>query len=128
MKALMIVEMNNIAEIADAYSYKVAEQVACVVAERLKRHFPQGDVLARCGRKECIVSFADSASREILERQCRIFLEDVMGIGADGISLDCSIGAAIAQDGEQAVLMLVERADRALCTAMRAGNNQFVIV
>ncbi|MCI5874151.1 MAG: EAL domain-containing protein [Clostridiales bacterium] len=128
VKALMIVEMNNIVEIADAYSYKVAEQIACVVENRLKRHFPQGDILARCGRKECIVSFADSASREKLERQCGIFLEDVRNIGADGITLDCSVGVAIAQDGEPAVLILMEKADRALCAAMQAGNNQFVIV
>lgn len=129
VKALMIVEMNNIAEIADVYSYKVAEQISCVVAERLKRHFPQGDVLARCGRKECIVSFANSSiSREKLERQCHIFLEDVMDIGADGITLDCSVGVALAQDEEPAVLTLMEKADRALCAAMRAGKNRFVIV
>lgn len=128
VKAVMIVELNNIPEIADAYSFKVAEQIACIVAERLKRHFPQGDVLARCGRKECIVSFADSVVRENLERQCSIFLKDVMNIGADGIRLDCSIGASIAQEGETAVLMLVEKADRALCEAIQEGNNRFVIV
>lgn len=127
VKALLIVEMNNLAEIADAYSYKVAEQIACVVEERLKHHFPGGDVIARCDRREFIVSFADSASPENLERQCNTFLKDVTEIGANGIRLDCSVGAAVAQAGGTAVLTLMETADKALCAALQTGNNRFVI-
>lgn len=128
VEALMLVEMNNIAEIADAYSYKVAEQIASVVEERLRLHFPQGEVSVRCGRKECIVCFTDRISQERLKNQCSGFLEDVMRIGADGITLDCSVGAAIAQTEKTAVLTLLQMADKALYAAIGEGKNRFVVV
>lgn len=127
VKALMIVEINNFAEIADAYSYKVADQFAGVVADRLRHHFRSGNVMERCDRKEVIVSFADSVSKEKLEHQCNSFLKDVEVIGTDGIKLNCSVGVAMAQNQETAVLTLMETADSALAAALQDGGNRIVI-
>lgn len=128
VNAMIIVEMNNIHEIADAYSYKVAERITYVLAERLRERFPEGDILARYDKKEFVVRFTEMASREVLEKECQGLLDDVRDINKDGITLDCSIGAAIAPMADLEVFELMEKADKALYTAMQAGNNQFVIV
>lgn len=122
VKALLLVELNNLAELADAYTYKVADQIFYVVEGRLKRYFPQGDVIARSGIREFVVSFAGDVQAAELKRMCLAFLEDIRGIGADGIALDCSVGAALAGNGKKASLEMLELADKALCTALQEGS------
>ncbi len=127
VKALMVVGVSNLNEIADTYSYKAAERITCVVEERLKYYFPREDIIVRRGRKEFIVSFTEQVAQEKLKHQCTAFLKDVADIGADGITVDCYVGVAVAQEGESSVLALFQKADKAFCTALQAGSDRFVI-
>ena len=97
-------------------------QIFYVVEGRLKRYFPQGDIIARNGIREFVVSFAGDVQAAELKRMCLAFLEDIREIGADGIALDCSVGAALAGNGQKASLEMLELADKALCTALQEGS------
>ena len=127
IKALLLVEINNLSEIADAYTYKVAEQISYIVAERLKRHFAAGNIVARCSRREFVITFMEQLKEEELTLLCRLFLHDVGEIGADGIQLDCSIGAVIAKGDGESFAQMAELADQALYDALQKGKNQFAV-
>lgn len=128
VKALMIVELNNLSEIADAYTFKIAEQLTTVVEERLKHHFTQTNVIHRCDRREFIVSFTEHISCGNLKKQCNTLLKEIVNINVDGFRLECSIGAAVTQDEETEILTLMEKADKALYLALQTGKNQFIVV
>lgn len=126
-QAMLLVDINNIHEIADRFSHKIAEDVICVFADILKNCFHKSDILARYDRDEFVVFSVDTPSVEYLERHCKILLEETGRLGEDGIRLECSIGAALADRESRDVMELMENADRALFEAKQKGSNQFAV-
>lgn len=128
VNAMLIVEINNLSEIEDLYSYKVADRITVVIEKMLKSRFQKRDILTRHDKREFVVRFTDWTSREELEQQCRGLLQDIEDINGDGITLNCAIGVAMAPEADLEVFELMEKADKALYSAIQAGNNQFMIV
>lgn len=126
-QAMLLVDIDNIREIADRFSQKIAKDVICVFADILKNCFRKSDILARYDREEFVVLLVDTPSIEYLERCCNILLEETRKIGKDGIELKCSIGAAVTGQDSQEIMELMEKADRALFEAKQRGSNQFAV-
>lgn len=124
MQTMLLIDIDNIGDIAERFSHKVAEEVICVFADRLKNCFRKSDILARYDRDEFIVFMTDTHSIDFLEKRCEQLLEENKQIEDGGIELKFSIGGAISE-GE--VMELMEQADKALFEAKQKGINRFAI-
>lgn len=127
MQAMLMVDINNIREIADRYSHKIAEDIICVFADSLKNCFRKSDILARYERDEFIIFIVDAPSVEILEKRCERLLRELRRMNEGGIELECSIGAAISDKENRDVMELMEKSDKALYEAKQKGKNKYAI-
>lgn len=127
LQAMLMVDINNMHEIAERISMKVAEDVICVFADCLKNYFRKSDILSRYERNEFIVFMLHTPSAELLEKRCKQLLKETAKIGGGEIKLECSIGAAVSDKDNRDIMELMERADKALCKAKQKGKNQVAV-
>lgn len=125
-QAMLMVDINNIREIADRFSHKFAEDVICVFADCLKNCFRKSDILARYDREEFIVFMTDTPL-DALEKRCENLFNAARKMGEDGVELECYAGAAISDESGHGFMELMEKADKALYQAKQKGKNQFAV-
>jgi diguanylate cyclase (GGDEF)-like protein len=124
--AVLIIDLDDVKEINDAYGHGTGDELLSEIATRLAAVVATGGVAARFGGDEFAVMLPDVASpaaaRGFAEKLQRRLAEPAQ-LTADTISVGASVGLALGQPGMTAP-DLIRCADIAMYSAKARGKNR----
>ena len=129
--SVLLIDVDHFKKFNDNFGHVVGDQVLQLMAKVLRERVRDGDLPARYGGEELIAVLprADlAACKRVAERIRRTIADcNMAGRSADEVlpRITVSIGVAQFQPGES-MADLIERCDRALYLAKRAGRNRVV--
>ena len=129
---ILMVDIDNFKKINDAYGHPIGDRVLLAVAHKCRSLIRHGDFIARYGGEEFVIVLPHASLRNALEKArliCRTISDtryslDEVSTG-QVLTITVSIGVSIFQQGDTDKT-LIDRADRALYIAKRAGKNRVV--
>jgi diguanylate cyclase (GGDEF)-like protein len=126
--AVLMIDIDKFKGLNDTYGHPAGDQVLRQVAGAITAAVRDHDVPARIGGEEFAVLLRNpgpEVALEVGERVRRAVRDlDLGDIGVSGVSV--SVGVANATGPEEPIHALVDRADRALLRAKRAGRDRVV--
>jgi len=126
--AVLMIDIDKFKGLNDAYGHPIGDQVLKAVAGAITAAVRDQDVPARIGGEEFAVLLRNpgpAVALEVGERVRQAVRElDLRFIGVPGVSV--SVGVAHAASAEEPIDQLVERADKALLRAKRAGRDRVI--
>jgi diguanylate cyclase (GGDEF)-like protein len=126
--AVLMIDIDKFKGLNDTYGHPIGDQVLKRVADAITAAVRDQDVPARIGGEEFAVLLRNpgpAVALEIGERVRAAVRElDLRFIGVPGVSV--SVGVADAASAEEPIGDLIERADRALLRAKRAGRDRVI--
>lgn len=125
--AVLFVDLDFFKRINDTHGHACGDTCLQQVSEALRRELEPGDLLGRYGGEEFIVVLpgrnGDSA-RQVAERIRAAVEREQVECDGRKVPMTVSVGVATRLDREDAPGAAVERADKALYAAKRAGRNR----
>src|SRR5205085_11863168 len=128
--AFMLIGIDHLARINDAFGFDVADQVICDVAKRIRARLRGGDVLGRFSGnkfglvlKNCTVEDMNVAA----ERFLAAIRDEVVPTRSGPVSVTASIGAVSAPRYARNADEAINRAQESLDTAKRRRAGSFLI-
>lgn len=121
--AMLMIDVDHFKTINDTYGHAVGDDVLNLIAAHLRRSVRDGDVVARIGGEEFAVFLDGADARQAAGIGARI-CEGVSYCPSDAgpaVNVTLSVGVAVGEDDDRGA-SLVDRADRALYAAKRAGR------
>ena len=127
--ALIVMDVDDFKELNDEHGHSYGDVVLINLADRMKKFFRTGDVLARATGFQFCMFMQDVPSAIIAEKKCQELLVEIskMRIGKKQISVTCSLGIAITENRPMKFGDLYERAEVALVEAKKLGKSQTMI-
>jgi diguanylate cyclase (GGDEF)-like protein len=126
--AVLMIDIDKFKGLNDTYGHPAGDQVLRQVAGAITAAVRDHDVPARIGGEEFAVLLRNpgpEVALEVGERVRRAVRDlDLGEIGVSGVSV--SVGVANATGPDESIHALVDRADRALLRAKRAGRDRVV--
>jgi diguanylate cyclase (GGDEF)-like protein len=127
--AIVEVDIDHFKRLNDVYGHQVGDEVLKAVAGAIAASVRDDDVPVRFGGEEFVILLrnpAEGVAVEVGERmRCAVRELDLAWAGVtDRVTI--SVGVAAAKDAEELISDVVERADRALYAAKRAGRDRVV--
>jgi diguanylate cyclase (GGDEF)-like protein len=114
---LAIIDLDRFKEINDALGHQNGDQLLVEIAARLEKHKRPKDTIARLGGDEFGVILADGGDPESILSQLRELIELEVQVSGVPVSIESSIGYAVAPDDGLDVGDLMQHADVAMYTA-----------
>jgi diguanylate cyclase len=114
---LAIVDLDRFKEINDALGHQNGDQLLVELARRLDEHKRPKDTIARLGGDEFGVILTDEDHPESILRQLRDLIELEVQVSGVPVSIESSIGFAVAPDDGLDVDELMQHADVAMYLA-----------
>ena len=122
-----LIDLDHPKRVNDAYGHQMGDAVLVGVARVAQGALRENDVICRWGGEEFLVLMRDndpaSQGLQAMTRLRRQVTELRPAASAPDLSVTFSAGLAVSQPGE-AIVQMLERADRALYTAKSSGRNQ----
>lgn len=127
--ALIVMDVDDFKEINETYGHSYGDVVLINLADRMKKFFRTGDILARATGFQFCMFMQNVPSAKIAEKKCNDLLEEItkMRIGKKQISITCSLGIAIAENRPMRFSDLYERAEVALWEAKKGGKGKAML-
>jgi diguanylate cyclase (GGDEF)-like protein len=126
--AVLMIDIDRFKALNDTYGHPIGDEVLKAVATAVGRSVRDQDVPARVGGEEFAVLLRNPGPNVAFEVGERVRDEverlDLRALGVSSVSV--SVGVAQADDPDEPISTIVERADRALLRAKRAGRNRVV--
>ncbi len=123
---ILMVDIDRFKLVNDRHGHAVGDVVLREVGRAISRAVREVDVPARFGGEEFVILLRNPSAAvawEVGERiRSTVARMDLSKVGVTGVTV--SVGASIARADGEAVTALIERADRALYRAKRAGRNR----
>jgi diguanylate cyclase len=127
--ALLILDIDDFKAVNDTYGHPVGDRVLLALADVCRQMVRSDDFLGRYGGEEFVIVLPGASRRNAAKKArqiCKIIQSThyTLGDGDDQptLALTVSIGVAAHKSGDTAAALL-ERADKALYDAKRAGKN-----
>lgn len=126
--AVLMIDIDKFKGLNDTYGHPTGDQVLVSVAGAIASAVREQDVPARIGGEEFAVLLRNpgpAVALEVGERVRQAVRElDLADMGVPGVSV--SVGVANATSPDEPIHALVDRADRALLRAKRAGRDRVI--
>ncbi|SMP03653.1 diguanylate cyclase [Desulfurobacterium pacificum] len=124
--ALLMIDIDNFKQINDTYGHQAGDYVLQELARVIKQQLRARDIVARYGGEEFAIILPGvtfSQAVKIAERIRKSVEKHLFKYRDKVIPVTISVGVAVMRDGLDEV-SIVEKADKALYLAKRAGKNQ----
>jgi diguanylate cyclase (GGDEF)-like protein len=120
--AFLLIDIDHFKSINDQHGHLVGDRIITQAAAVLGRDLDSGTPLFRYGGEEFAVLLldADRAAGLVLAERLRLA---IAGADFQGVAVTVSIGVAEWRAGQGSIAAALDRADRALYAAKRAGRN-----
>lgn len=128
--AYLVMDVDNLALINDAYGAEMGDAVIVALGERLDRLVGASDVIGRVEGDEFGILLDDcdeAALQQTAERIIRAVREEAFQTRVGAIAVTVSLGGLIFPESAQTGHDVMSRAESALHNAKRAGRNHFVL-
>lgn len=124
--SVLWIDLDHFKAINDTFGHDTGDAVLRTVADRLRRHLRDVDLVARVGGEEFAVLLpaTDTQGAAVVAQRLRASIENEPA--PTGSPVTCSLGVAEAARGE-ALANVCRRADAALYEAKQAGRNRVVV-
>lgn len=130
VRSMMVAQMDidHFKAINDTYGHGVGDVALQTFANQVRENIRSSDVFSRWGGEEFVLLLSDTQRDDALQtlERVRVAIQNAVVVGAPaGLKMTVSIGLAAHIAGES-VEVTLDRADKALYRAKRAGRNQVV--
>ena len=126
--ALLILDLDNFKKINDTYGHLQGDNALKALAEIMRSHFREKDVIGRLGGDEFIVLLSDIAEKNTLDGVLLSLLYKISSIRIDeknDLPIRCSIGGSFSVPGAATFDALYAKADRALYHVKRTEKGHY---
>ena len=125
--AFIMVDVDNFKSLNDNYGHLFGDKVLLQLSDLLKNSFGETEIIGRMGGDEFAV-FIPQVNRhgELLQLGTKLS-EQLSARKIDGVSVNCSIGIAVAPKDGSNFVKLYKNADKALYMAKSLGKNRCCI-
>lgn len=121
--SLLIIDVDNFKTINDTFGHVFGDEVIKNVAVSIKKHVRDVDLVGRLGGDEFIIILIETSKSYAIQVADRMRIEVAKLPLVDGMqTLSISVGHA--QFSGESLTALIERADKALYQAKKAGKNR----
>lgn len=129
-RSMLIAQMDidYFKSINDTYGHGVGDMALQIFADQVRQSIRSSDVISRWGGEEFVLLLSDTPKEVAMQTLQRVRLavqNAVVHCGPHALKMTVSIGLAAHIPGE-AIEVTLDRADKALYCAKRAGRNQVV--
>jgi two-component system cell cycle response regulator len=127
--AFLLIDIDHFKSINDTYGHAAGDQALAAVGAVLKREMRVPDLEARWGGEELVVALTNTNLRggEVVAERVRQAIQALkIDTSTGSFGVTASIGVASFEAPEK-LSDLIERADRAMYAAKRAGRNRVVL-
>ena len=126
---LLHIDLDDLKTINDTYGHGEGDRALQAVAETLRQHFRESDVIGRIGGDEFLVYLPGAAENmDSISVSISGLLRKltVVGVGTESSHrIHCSIGCAVQKDPNISFETLYKQADMALYHIKRSGKNNY---
>lgn len=127
---LLFIDIDWFKRVNDEHGHACGDHCLCDIANALRAELRPNDALGRYGGEEFLVALPgqDAAASRIIAERLRVAVER-SSIDWHGrpLALTISVGLAARRDSDATVAEVLERADKALYAAKRAGRNRVCV-
>ncbi|MEG0839678.1 MAG: EAL domain-containing protein [Hydrogenoanaerobacterium sp.] len=123
--AMIIFDIDNFKKINDTYGHNYGDKVICAVADKLRQHFNNRDVIVRMGGDEFAVFISNIKNIGDVEKKAHQLCKSLRDINIDGNNADisCSIGISVSDKHTHSFDLLYNNAGKALYNSRCRGRN-----
>jgi diguanylate cyclase len=128
MLALLFIDLDRFKVINDTLGHEAGDQVLEQVAQRLRQHCRDGDLVARISGDEFILMVRDLSDPQFVTLLAhRLLAALVMPFHVQGqkLSISASIGSSLYPDDADSADALLRHADSAMYKVKKSGKNGF---
>jgi diguanylate cyclase len=126
--ALIMIDIDHFKSINDTHGHHAGDLVLLSVTESIRSTVRRSDIPCRYGGEEFLILLPDtelSAAVNIGKRLREIIESKAIDTGKDNITVTASVGvAAMSENDDSKIDVLIRRADQALYEAKLGGRNQ----
>jgi diguanylate cyclase (GGDEF)-like protein len=126
--ALMYVDLDGFKKVNDENGHDVGDALLCEVASILSRNVRKGDIVARIGGDEFIISLIDTKDADSVIGVGKKLIKEISSVERIGdcqVNISASIGAfRTAMADSKSLEMLIKTADKLMYKAKRSGKGR----
>lgn len=126
---LIHIDLDDLKKINDIYGHGEGDKALRGIAETLRQHFRESDIVGRIGGDEFLVYLPGSAAnQQTIAASVTALLRKltVIGVGSENSHrIHCSMGCSVQVSKEQSFEELYRQADIALYHVKRSGKNNY---
>ncbi|MDR3437720.1 diguanylate cyclase [Telmatospirillum sp.] len=128
--SLLMIDVDHFKRVNDTQGHASGDQVLCAIVATIKAALRTSDLFARLGGEELVVLMpeTDGAAAMVVAERLRSAVavqEHPMSAGG-ALTVTISVGLATLSGPSETLATLLDRADRALYAAKRAGRNRVI--
>lgn len=127
--ALLLLDADHFKRVNDTYGHEAGDAVLRELVRRMREVLRHEDLVGRLGGEEFVALLPgtpEQGAAEVAERLREAVARENFFCRGEEIPLTVSIGVAEREVGEADIAALVQRADRAMYAAKRAGRDRVV--
>lgn len=125
--SLIMLDLDSFKNLNDTYGHEIGDQALKQVALKLTQHVRTSDIAARWGGEEFVLFLPETNLKEACQMAERIRLSiasNSIQIPSGNIAVTASFGVAEVTTECDSIEKLIDKADKALLVAKKAGKNQ----
>ena len=129
LTAIIFVDLDNFKAINDQYGHNAGDEVISIIGRRISASIRAQDLACRWGGDEFVLALQAITSKDLVSQLANRLLaviSQALQLGSKEslqLLLGASVGVAIMDDINLSSMDLVERADKAMYLAKKAGKN-----
>ena len=129
LTAIIFVDLDNFKAINDQYGHSTGDEVISIIGRRISASIRAQDLACRWGGDEFVLALHAITSKDLVSQLANRLLaviSQALQLGSKEslqLLLGASVGVAIMDDINLSSMDLVERADKAMYLAKKAGKN-----